>query len=581
MRALAAVLGVTTLACGGSGAAVVGGSSTSGTSGEASTSTSSATTSDTSSSHTSSSEAESSSSPADTSTATADSSDSSSTAAINESSSSDSTGGAIPIPCPAGVLGPAVPSTLVGTTVGQIDELVGPCGGNGAPDIAYEFTAQADGRFAFDTFGAELDTIVYVQDAMCGGEPLACNDDGIDDASVVYVDLAEAQTVVVVVDGLALAPGDFVLSVRDGDVECPRDDLGGGVPKVVTDNTAIGFDEFDPTCGSFDSRDLAFTFTAPSDGEYTFDTFGSSFDTILAVLDGACEGAELACNHNAIGSNDGASGVVVPLAEGQTVTAVVEGVFGAKGEIQLGLGRLGGICPDATIDDALPTVFADELDAADNTTQGSCGGAFGGDDLLAFTAAIDGYYMLSTAGSGIDTVIYVRDGGCNGPELGCNDDATFDDVDSALVVPLVAAQSVIIAIDADGPGGAYSLALDVVPCVGETLAATVPQSVDGSTQGAANVRAGSCGGIAAPEIAYAFTAPIAGTYTFDTVGSELDTVVYVRDGTACEGIELGCNDDAVGLASQVQVDLAADQTVTVVVDGHSTNFGSFTLGIDG
>lgn len=483
------------------------------------------------------------------------------------------------MPCPAGVLGPAVPSTIVGTTIGQVDELSSPCGGNGAPDIAYEFTAAIAGRYAFDTFGSDLDTILHVQDAVCDGESLACNDDGIGDQSVVYVDLAAAQTVIVVVDGLALAPDDFVLSVRDGDVECPRGALDD-VPATVKDSTAIGFDEFDPSCGSFDARDLAWTFTAPSDGDYTFDTFGSSFDTILAVLDGTCGGAELACNHNAPGSENGESGVLVPLVAGQTVTVVVEGVFGAMGEMQLDIGRVGGTCPDAALDDMLPLAVDDFVDAADNTTQASCGGAFGGDDLLDFTAPVDGFYMLSTAGSGFDTVLYVRDGGCNGSEIACNDDVGFDDDTSALVVPLVADQSVILAVDANGAGGEYSLTLDVVPCPGEALAAVAPQSVDGSTIGAANVRSGSCGGIAAPEIAYAFTAPIAGTYTFDTFGSGFDTVVYVRDGTACEGPELACNDDAGGLQSQVVVDLAADQTVTIVIDGHSTNYGEYTLGID-
>jgi len=483
------------------------------------------------------------------------------------------------MPCPAGVLGPSVPSTIVGTTVGQLDELSSPCGGNGAPDIAYEFTAETAGRYAFDTFGAELDTILHVQDAVCDGEPIACNDDGIDDQSVVYVDLAADQTVIVVVDGFALAPGDFVLSVRPGDVECPREAIVA-VPAVVKDNTAIGFDAFDPACGSFDARDLAYTFTAPIDGEYTFDTFGSSFDTVLAVLDGTCGGAELACNHDATGSDVGESGVVVPLVAGQTVTVVVEGVFGAMGDILLSVGRIDGSCPDAALVGALPLVVVDAVDAAGNTAQGSCGGAFGGDDLLDFTAPVDGFYVLSTAAADVDTVLYVRDAGCNGTELACNDDLGFDDDDSALVVPLVADQSVIVAVDANGAGGEYSLTLDVVPCQDEVLASLVPQSEDGSTIGAANVRAGSCGGIAAPEIAYGFTAPSAGTYTFDTFGSSFDTVLYVRDGTACEGPELACNDDEGGLQSQVQVDLGADQIVTIVIDGYSTNFGDYTLGID-
>ena len=54
---------------------------------------------------------------------------------------------------------------------------------------------------------------------------------------------------------------------------------------------------------------------------------------------------------------------------------------------------------------------------------------------------------------------------------------------------------------------------------------------------------GSCGGAAAPEATFAWTAPAAGRYTIDTFDSGFDTVLYVLDGATCGGAELGCNDD--------------------------------------
>ncbi|HZO16803.1 MAG TPA: hypothetical protein VFB62_26180, partial [Polyangiaceae bacterium] len=51
-----------------------------------------------------------------------------------------------------------------------------------------------------------------------------------------------------------------------------------------------------------------------------------------------------------------------------------------------------------------------------------------------------------------------------------------------------------------------------------------------------------------------------------------------RDAT-CSGPELACNDDAVGLTSQVQVFLAAGQTVVVFVDTFAAPGGAFTLNI--
>jgi hypothetical protein len=79
--------------------------------------------------------------------------------------------------------------------------------------------------------------------------------------------------------------------------------------------------------------------------------------------------------------------------------------------------------------------------------------------------------------------------------------------------------------------------------------------------------------------AYLFTAPIAGTYVFDTFGSNFDTVLHVHDG-GCGGPSLGCNDDTMGLQSQLSVPLTANQTVLVVVDGFGNSQGNFTLHIN-
>jgi hypothetical protein len=79
-------------------------------------------------------------------------------------------------------------------------------------------------------------------------------------------------------------------------------------------------------------------------------------------------------------------------------------------------------------------------------------------------------------------------------------------------------------------------------------------------------------------VTYEFTAPADGTYTFDTVGSLYDTVLYVLDG--CEGAELDCDDDsAVGTQSEVVLTLTAGQTVIVVVDGFSSNSGDYVLNV--
>jgi hypothetical protein len=86
-----------------------------------------------------------------------------------------------------------------------------------------------------------------------------------------------------------------------------------------------------------------------------------------------------------------------------------------------------------------------------------------------------------------------------------------------------------------------------------------------------------------PDRAYRWVAPGAGTFVFDTEGTEHDTVLYVRSG--CMGAVVACNDDidtmAGNTASRVRVNATmAGQEFIVVVDGFSTNSsGPFTVNV--
>jgi hypothetical protein len=125
----------------------------------------------------------------------------------------------------------------------------------------------------------------------------------------------------------------------------------------------------------------------------------------------------------------------------------------------------------------------------------------------------------------------------------------------------------------DGFGGAsggftlHITSATPLGCPSQVLPSMVPQTVSGSTVGAQNVLQAGCVGAIGPEITYAFTAPTAKNYVFNTVGSAYDTVLYLRSGT-CDGPEIACNDDFGGnLGSQVSTFLNQNQTVVVVVDG--------------
>lgn len=99
---------------------------------------------------------------------------------------------------------------------------------------------------------------------------------------------------------------------------------------------------------------------------------------------------------------------------------------------------------------------------------------------------------------------------------------------------------------------------------------------DGTTLGAGDQRMGSCpmGGGGAADVAMRWTAPAAGTYTIDTIGSLFDTVLFVVDGCGTTATELACSDDISTMGgnyrSSLDITLTAGQTVQIIVDGYDS-----------
>jgi hypothetical protein len=131
-------------------------------------------------------------------------------------------------------------------------------------------------------------------------------------------------------------------------------------------------------------------------------------------------------------------------------------------------------------------------------------------------------------------------------------------------------------------GGSFAFCApdDFSPCISGSsptkLSGALPISIDGTTLLEDDTFTPGCTPFfgATPDTVYSFIAPAASTYSFDTFGSTIDTVLSLRDALACN--EVACSDNTSNLQSRVIVDLAAGQRVLVVVDGR----GSFTLNIN-
>ncbi len=104
-----------------------------------------------------------------------------------------------------------------------------------------------------------------------------------------------------------------------------------------------------------------------------------------------------------------------------------------------------------------------------------------------------------------------------------------------------------------------------------------PGTLNGVLEGGSDFQP-SCTPDEGPDQLIRFQAPAAGTWIFDSTGSEFDAVLYAR-AVCAEAEELACDDDGAGaLQGRLELELAQGDEVYVIIDSHG-RVGAWTLEI--
>ncbi len=109
---------------------------------------------------------------------------------------------------------------------------------------------------------------------------------------------------------------------------CQDQGIGGTIgPAVAAGNTLGSDDDLDPSCGAGNANDEVIAFTAPLAAQYTFNTDGSNYDTVMALFSDCA--TQLACDDDSgVGTQ---SQIVRNLAAGEVVLILVDGFNGSTG----------------------------------------------------------------------------------------------------------------------------------------------------------------------------------------------------------------------------------------------------------
>ena len=259
--------------------------------------------------------------------------------------------------CAAATVIAATPYSASVTTSAATVEASDPSPGCGnhsrSRSVWYRFTAPSSGTLTANTFGSNYDTILAAYSGTCGAFiPVSggCNDDASSLQSRVSVAVSGGVTYFFLATAYSGNGGNLVLQLSfqaaggtpvpswtltrtptarvpaatatrtstavppptggsgQSNDACANAALVSAAPYTNTRATTVATTEAtdpSPGCGNRSrSRSVWYQFTAPSSGSLTANTFGSSYDTILAAYTGACGALSPvagACNDDAVG----------------------------------------------------------------------------------------------------------------------------------------------------------------------------------------------------------------------------------------------------------------------------------------
>jgi hypothetical protein len=201
-----------------------------------------------------------------------------------------------------------------------------PCGLIGST-IWFSITPIADGVVTANTVGSDFNTVLAAyQEGSMQSPPaiydpvaLTCNDDAGGAQSAIMFPVVGGTTYYIQAGGAFAAQGMLDIEVACSEDDClgPGNDLAQfaedvGLPlpwQFLQFTSGASLEGAEPLpCGDFD-RTVWFRFTPPAAGSFTVETYGSTYDTVLAVYQEApMESPPVLYDPVAIACNDDSSG---------------------------------------------------------------------------------------------------------------------------------------------------------------------------------------------------------------------------------------------------------------------------------
>ena len=468
-------------------------------------------------------------------------------------------------------------------------------GKTGGASVWWRWTAPADGTATINTFGSDFDTLlaVYIGSYVNSLTPIAYNDDACNTVqSQVSFNAFQGTTYKIAVDGLNGAQGNIRLRLVPDQPANDNFAAATSVPAqgghLTGHNLGATKENGEPAHSSLTGgASVWWKWTAPATARATINTFGSDFDTVLAVY----YGSSVSNLHSIVFNNDAGTGkqsqVSFLAGAGTTYRIAVDGLYGITGEIKLQMAA----APPANdnFDDAI--VITGGSGEFTGTNRGAtyevgepqhAGKQGYGSVWWSWQALATGTATIDTFDSDFDTLLAVYTGyQLDGlTQVAANDDANSSP-QSQVQINVVEGEWYHIAVDGKGDSNG-NIKLKIVPPVpaNDNFLHARVLSAYGTSELGTNFGATKEAGEPAhankygtASVWWSWTTPVSRTVTIDTFKSDFDTVLAVYSGNSVDSLtEIISNDNdtqgsSLGRQSRVQFRAIPFVNYRIAVDG--------------
>ncbi len=359
---------------------------------------------------------------------------------------------------------------------------------------------------------------------------------------------------VVTPNGTATSSSNFYISTGvPNDFFAAPQAISGDSGSVTGTNLGGSKEAGEPNhAGNAGGSSAWYVWTAPQSAVYTFDTFNSSFDTLLAIYTGNAVNAltEVASNDDA--GTAVTSEVSFVAVAGTVYHIAVDGHLSEGGTVAEGTIKLAWF-----LNSALPAInsFSPETGGP-----GTIVGINGANFLGASNVSFNGLSALFTVNSTLQLSATVPAG------------ATTGLITITTPAGTATSTAVFVVVTAPPPNDAFANAT----LLGGASGSEAGSNIAGTKEPGEPNHAGDPGG---HSVWYSWTAQKNGVYTFNTTGSSFDSLLAIYTGTTVSTLtQVAANDDFNGgITSSASFSATAGSTFYIAVDGFGGATGNIAL----